>query len=338
MTFKRKRNIKFEALSTYNVFFLETFNTDEIEDYEETKATGMEEDEEKEVHLQNVIKGKDKEIPLPVFSKVSNHCKYQEFKLKNFINDQKDAKNRFILNKKEVEELNRFQLNDNNAQDVAFTIKNDNKLTFLYEQDVTGKMDNSSKSEQYDFEAAIITFGEDIKYCNCVKNVDYVNFVLRKTLIRYEKKGYEAYTCFKPRIIMPKIKSRKNEQQTIDKLRRMYKEFLYLENSCKIASQKIGLDKECTNKKTEMVVKYGNLFTSSIRKKLNYKKEKLEVGDLYYSRKKYKKEEKEVFLSDVFYYKNTDNIEQIDRNSYEDIDNVEKEKKMFNNRFNCELK
>ncbi|EED42427.1 hypothetical protein EBI_25902 [Enterocytozoon bieneusi H348] len=75
MTFKRKRNIKLDVLATYNVLLLETFSKDELEDYEEAKATGMEEDEEKEVHLREVMEDNKKSIPLPVITQIENECK-----------------------------------------------------------------------------------------------------------------------------------------------------------------------------------------------------------------------------------------------------------------------
>ncbi|OQS54256.1 hypothetical protein EHP00_925 [Ecytonucleospora hepatopenaei] len=341
MSFKRKRNIKFDPLNTYNVFFLDTFDTEEIEDYVETKATGMEEDEEKEIQLQNVIRGKDKEIPLPVFSKIERKCKYMHQVLKNFINIQKDVENKYILSKEDKKELNQIKKYKEQVNLGSFKIKTNGGLVLIYECDAQKTLEcvpPEQLTNAYDFETAVKTFGEDVKYCNSVKNNQFVDFVLRKTLIRYEKKGFEAYTCFKPRIIMPKMKSRKNEQQTIEKLQRMYNEFLYIEKSCEIQKSIIEKEQEVLSDKFYLIENYGEKFNSSIRRKLNYKKEKTDVNDLFYVRKKIKKEIESInLLSDQFFDNNFVEIEE-DENKVNDNKKERKSTiKLIKNRFNCKL-
>ena len=83
MVLKRKRNLKIDSNTVYSVFLLKDLDPDELEDYIENRDTGMEADEEKEIHLQNIIKGSENSIPLPVISKINNISRTFYKKLKN---------------------------------------------------------------------------------------------------------------------------------------------------------------------------------------------------------------------------------------------------------------
>lgn len=340
MTFKRKRNIKLDVLATYNVLLLETFGKDELEDYEETKATGMEEDEEKEVHLREVMENNKKSIPLPVITQIENECKkyYKQSKVKNFINHQNDVPNRFILSTNEVQELNDICRRKHEMDNEAIFPKN-GLFTLVNEYSVS-KSINSDIGEKLDFYRAVTCFGDDSKYYNIVKNKEFINFVFRRTLIRFEKLGFEAYCCFKPRILQPKIKSRKNEQNTIEKLHRMYTEFEMISDNCKLMETRVTKELELIEYKCQMFSKFGYLFNSAIKRKLEYQRQKQDVNEIFYMRKKHRKLQPGPILTDDFYnnYIKPFACTTYDKETVSNKSDVYSHKETYEGRFDCELK
>ncbi|ORD94176.1 hypothetical protein ECANGB1_1062 [Enterospora canceri] len=334
MTFKRKRNVKLDVLKAYNVFELNTFNEDEIEDYEENKATGMEEDEEKEVHLQQVMKGIGSEIPLPVIKEIRNtgRNKYKQQEIKNFINDQRDVENRFILDKAEQKELKSI-LNEKDplAEEKESFLVNTKDIELIKEHNIN----QMTEKQCLDFKEAIKVLGSDIKHLNCIKNNKFIAFVLKKSLIHYEKHGFEAYTCFKPRIVEPKIKSRKNESNTTEKLVQMHKEFLFLLKGCELMAEKVEKEEEAVTSTLKLINDFGGIFNKKIRMKLETKQDTREACDLFYQRKKPKKnEDKNVLISKEIL--NKIDIEEKNENESE-IKEKKAHSKTFSNRFVCEL-
>lgn len=340
MTFKRKRNIKLDVLATYNVLLLETFSKDELEDYEEAKATGMEEDEEKEVHLREVMEDNKKSIPLPVITQIENECKkyYKPSKVKNFVNYQSDVPNHFVLSIDETRELNDICRRENEMDNEAICPKS-GLFTLVKEYSVS-KSINSETGEKLDFYQAVACFGDDSKYYSAVKNKEFVDFVFKRTLIRFEKLGFEAYCCFKPRILQPKIKSRKNEQNTIEKLHRMYTEFKAISDNCKLMETKITKELELIEYKCHMFTNFGHLFNSSIKRKLEYQRQKQDVNEIFYMRKKYRKLQSEPILNDDFYNNYIKPFLHVtcEEGTTPNKSDVYVHKETYEGRFDCELK
>lgn len=344
MSFKRKRNIKLDTLSTYNVFYKETFTEDEIEDYDEVKATGVEEEEEKEMHLQKVLKGKDENIPMPVILSIENECHgfYKKTKAKKFVNYQTDVPNNYILTPADQKELYLIKHEDIPQAEGGISIKREG-ITLIKEYNSQAKhieYENVDSMKLYDFDYAIKCFGEDAKYFSSVKNARFVDFVLRRGLIRFEKFGFEAYAVFKPRILLPKVKSRKNEGSTVDKLSRMYLEFRSIKECANLCAEKMKREQVRSTKILKMIREYGPLFNRHVRKKLEVRKQKKDINELFYERKKIRNRDRTDYpLNDKFY---TEVIEPLG-NIEEDAKSVDAStnsfvKEVFENRFDCELK
>ncbi|KAL6121488.1 hypothetical protein NUSPORA_01575 [Nucleospora cyclopteri] len=347
MSFKRKRNIKFEITGTYSVFMLDAINNDELEDYEEIKATGMEEEEEKELHLRKVIEGQNKSIPLPVIENIENPCEkyYKKTHIDHFINWQDDVKNIYVESKEDIKILNEMKKKEPEIEQGSIKILSLNFIECVKETSLASKNMSSFLTDSvqcFDLEAAVKCFGDEQKNYGQIKNRDFVDFVLRRCLIRHEKFSYEAYICFKPRVLLPKIKSRKNENHTAEKLTQLHEEFEDIRTLCLISRRRMKIEHNIFNSRLKMIEEFGDVFSSSIRKKINFKKPKADINDVFYLRKKLKPNftNIEPYLDGNYFDKNILPLETIHvkQDSAQKEDNSKEITKLnFEDRFKCQI-
>lgn len=194
MVLKRKRNLKVDPSHVYSVYNLRDINLEEAEDYIEQRDTGMEADEEKEVHLQNIIKGNDKDIPIPVIREVLDS---DTLFPKRTTTEEDDSVNRYIKTEEEVEI----------PEDTVELIKK---------------------------------VGEDKRYAPVDESLALQ--LLKRTIVRYERSGFENYSCFRNRIFTPTFKARKNEGVMVEKLNRMGVELTTLGVMTGLLKQKLLLE------------------------------------------------------------------------------------------------
>lgn len=396
MVLKRKRNLKIDANTVYSVFLLKDLDPDELEDYVENRDTGMEADEEKEIHLQNIIKGSENSIPLPVIQEINNISRnyYKKIELSKEIEWKKDCKNEYIpteedkvvleakiennnntlkekkllnspnnqpkqngtelqntsppkvdnattseayslvdqdtlsnriqtsqpvdvnnenmsyldivqtpthqlspndnqysylpLNNKELESshnqiLKKFKANDhsNDLNNSPLSSNNENtdkdyshviELGKSNELCITSDKDNSklqklSYPSNLDIPILLSNAGENKSFL-MGKNDDFVTFCLRRVLLRYEKSGFETYTCFRDRIFQPTFKSRRNEALMIEKISRMGVEFSTLSQLCKFYREKTLNELAVVKSTFEIVKKAEKLKLDKKQKKI----------------------------------------------------------------------
>lgn len=234
MVLKRKRNLRIENTAVYSVLHLKDLNLEEIENYIETRDTGMEAEEEKEIHLQNIIKGTNKDIPLPIINQIDNTSR-RCFKILG-----KVKKNRIDKSK----------------------IFNDCPNIYIESQEEKEYL----QKEVEDGSRAIYNIGDD-KTFSYDKSQSLVEFCLKRAIVRYEVPGYEAYTCFRNRIFHPNFKSRRNEALINEKLERMATEFSTLKLMCQILKDKSFLELKAINLMEEAIKSTNNIKEQSRKRR-----------------------------------------------------------------------
>lgn len=276
MVIKRKRNLKIDVTTNYSVFLLRDLIQEELEDYVENRDTGMEAEEEKEIHLQNVIKGTGKEIPLPVIVEVENPSRafYDKKKFKEKIFWEKDCGNEYVETKDDLEaekemllkikeepkkeipqakESSFFSIDTLSLFSSVFEKKEENQNRVLESSQSAETKDHSADKSPICFKEIIKRIGNE-KNTAIAKNEDISNFCLRKTLLRYEKPGYETYICFRDRIFNPTFKSRRNEVLMFEKINRMGTEFNTIKVLCQLYREKCEKEYEMY-KRTSKIIK-----------------------------------------------------------------------------------
>lgn len=138
-----------------------------------------------------------------------------------------------------------------------------------------GLIEINKISEQ--FKQGFETFGNTLAAIN-MRDGRLINYILNRTLLRYEKPGFEAYTCFRRRVFHPSFKSRRNELIMLEKLERMGAEFYALKDMCSAMQQKT--EQEIRHLKlTSALVREYHIADLTKRLRRVYKRKILEVAE-----------------------------------------------------------
>lgn len=310
MVLKRKRNLKIDTSISYAVFLVRDLDINETEDYIENRDTGMEADEEKEVHLQNIMKGTGDNIPIPVICEIENESRkhYKKRELKKRIIWEKDCTNEYIETEQDIEIENKLKesiedskqlfvkedlkqpqtepkqsfipiesfFNKSSENMTSHPVRISESLIKIVEHESTENIPHSEypkyQLNSYKYERKKSTFQDLIRKIGNDKNLivnkneDLINYCLRRTLIRYEKNGYEAYTCFRDRIFNPTFKSRRNETLMYEKINRMGTEFNTMRKMCQLQIEKCQKEYQMYEKTFE-IIDYLNKIEMNEKKK-----------------------------------------------------------------------
>ncbi|KAI5169474.1 hypothetical protein PAEPH01_0746 [Pancytospora epiphaga] len=293
MGLKRKRNLKVDLITKYNVFILSELHSEYLEDYIEARDTGMEADEEKEIQLQKIIQENGGNIPLPVIAQVENPVRkfYGPVSTKERIRWSNDVPNECIEDQGEIRKIDElFSLSGQACVGTAPEIEGGERvdstepenMAVYQEQGInikkvasadstpqsTGQSLNDITIEEEDIDGliavnnasenirnAFLLFG-DSSTAISNRNERLIEYILHKVIIRYERVGYEAYTCFRRRIFHPTFKSRRNEAIMLEKLERMSAEFYALEDLCSMLLEKTELESKYLRQTNRLVKAY----------------------------------------------------------------------------------
>lgn len=287
MGHKRKRNLKIDNSAQYAVHFIKDLNDEYLENYIEVCDSGMEADEEKESQLQNIIRQKDRSIPLPVIKTINNEARkmYGYKCLKKRIKWHSDCLNEYIEDYHAIEALiNSENDGETNCGD-ELSVK---KTKGVVKYEMLEKNDVFSKTVKYcdklyirinDIELLKNMFN-NLENNNVILPSDnpiYRSFVYERILRRFEKSDNEPYVCFRKRIFHPTFKSRRNESVVLEKLERMKGEFLLLKNLCLTLEEKCNKEYEYL-KITRKLLKACN-FKDLTRKQRRFYRKRM-AGDL----------------------------------------------------------
>jgi hypothetical protein len=232
MAYKRKRNVKVENDVSYRVVEQEELDESQLEDYIPPSIdTGMEADEEKEVHLRKIIEAGAGDIPIPVIAEVENPARelYSKFRPKSrYINWMEDARNEYLL--------------DSEDERLCEELGLSRKLFLSH------------------IEALAAGSGEEGETENRIKNA-----ILPKMLVRDEKYIYPSYVCFRRRILKPNRRSRKCEEGSREKLDRIWAELNILNRLCELNMLKLRAEQELEETKSVLLESAYLLMKSSGR-------------------------------------------------------------------------
>ncbi|KAI5149619.1 hypothetical protein ENBRE01_1015, partial [Enteropsectra breve] len=235
---------KVDTSTAYRIFKISDLADTELEDYVEVRDTGMEADEEKEEHLQRIIQGRGRDIPIPVVKEISNPARalYKNKKIKKIVIWNKDCENEYILTEldKNVSDhlVEQFNVASHNA---PLTINNilhitENRVgSSMSEKDAIFNMTNEQLYSMEKIRAVkntpqnapsvnlIAMFGQVGESSPTAKEPvpGIIDFVMNRILVRYDRNGHEAYSCFRKRVFYPTFKFYRNEALVGDKLARL---------------------------------------------------------------------------------------------------------------------
>lgn len=269
MALKRKRNLKVDNVMNYSVFTLGDLKADDLEDYIESRDTGMEADEEKEVHLQKIIQQQARSIPLPRISHFDNPARklYPPKRLPKHLKWSKDCPNRYIdddidkavklqaykefykTKQGSVEDLKEVVLENVNTDDTK-------RMKLLEDSKTDIEVMHEYKNARI-FERAFQDV-EEVPRAMVGKDPHILDFVTRRTLIRHELPGLSTYTCFRPRIFNPSFKPRRNESLIAERLCRMASELKTQDILCGLLLQRTEME----SRKLELGMELLELYNS----------------------------------------------------------------------------
>ncbi|KAF7682568.1 Enhancer of polycomb-like protein 1 [Astathelohania contejeani] len=210
MIAKRIRNKKLENEIKYKIYRNTEINKDLTAAYTANNiSSGMEQEEEKELHLKEVIAGKQDAIPLPQIDMVDNIVEYTPYKrCKEMIRYDEDVPNKYIMTADDLKY----------CKSVDCTVDEFNDAVLLLQ---SGNYEGMILSEKM----------ENLK-----------DYILKRIIKNKGDEKFDAYVCFRKRTIKQARKSRKSEGLYLEKLKRMQLE-VYLINKM-MELKKLQCEKE----------------------------------------------------------------------------------------------
>lgn len=126
---KRKRNVKIDTTVKYQVVNIEELDPNHLEEFTLPPLdTGMEAEEEKEIHLKKIIDSGSGSIPIPIILKIENPAKefYEKKNLETrYINWSKDVKNHYYMETKDYELCETLGITEEEYRSVCDEIEDD---------------------------------------------------------------------------------------------------------------------------------------------------------------------------------------------------------------------
>ncbi|KAG0436921.1 Enhancer of polycomb-like protein 1 [Dictyocoela muelleri] len=261
----RIRPKKIDRMTKYKVVSPEELN--DYVDYTHIIHTGMEAEEEKEVHIKKIMTGEKLVITVPEILP-ARIIKYYDHNIndnynhkdenkslitifcqpKELIKYDKDVENLYIPDKEDknicdenvfrkiIHELKNKSLKDltNEFINQKFNGDKNNDNCINDDNDDNG-IDNNNNNDINNVINTEILKTSEHEIINTLKTIS------QKTICLFDENDLNPYLCFRKRIIKSGRKSRRNESNCVEKLKRMYDEFYILD---KIIELKISLNKK----------------------------------------------------------------------------------------------
>ncbi|KAF9765035.1 Enhancer of polycomb-like protein 1 [Nosema granulosis] len=173
---KRKRNVKINTTENYPVVDIEKLDLSHLEEFTLPPIdTGMEAEEEKEIHLKNIIDSGRGNIPIPVIKKMENPAKilYKNDGTNSLNSCRKDVTNQYYMDTRDFELCHSLGITEEDylsvveeiEDDAHVKVENEDKLVetrsscFDYGR-LTGLYPQSSNCKQFET-AEVETMVED---------------------------------------------------------------------------------------------------------------------------------------------------------------------------------
>ncbi|KAG5860109.1 hypothetical protein KMI_03g05600 [Encephalitozoon hellem] len=210
MVYKRKRNVKIDNTQPYPIYKPGASDVSSLEEYVPPSLdTGMEADEEKELHLKKIMEGEKGSIPIPVIVEVHNPAReiYGRYvPRRRYVEWNEDAENKYLLNDEDKKMCKEYGVSEEEFYTLLCTVSQEQSL-------VKGKE-------------------------------KLVRAMASRILTRSEDFSPLAYVCFRKRIIKPSRRSRRSEELSKEKVERMWKELCLLEVLCGLYCKRSELERD----------------------------------------------------------------------------------------------
>lgn len=222
MAYKRKRNVKIDNGAEYAVNKPGDADVSGLEEYVPPALdTGMEADEEKELHLKRIMEGGKGDIPIPVIVEAESPAR--------------EAYGHYVRGRKYVE------------------WGGDGENGYLMDDEALRLCKESGTSVER-FLAAVCTMSREQTFEEGDRWL--AEMVGPRILTRSEKFGLPAYVCFRKRIIKPNRRSRRSrrsEELSKEKVERMWGELDMLGALCDLYSRRKRLERALERVESELV-------------------------------------------------------------------------------------
>ncbi|ELQ76683.1 Polycomb enhancer protein, EPC [Trachipleistophora hominis] len=254
---KRIRNKKLETNRQLMVYYTDELDQSLLLDYVHTNLkTGVEQDEEKEIHLKKLLESGKGDIVIPKITVNTDIVKnYGEYRPpEKYIKHGRDVPNEYVLQEEDYKFL----------EDEKIELSDFKRITKMIGTKEYEKLENSSVKEKI------------------------TNYYSKRMVKLIGNDDYDAYLCFRKRTNVPGRKNRRSEASTLEKLKRAYLEFTYLDKLLSLKEEQQKLNEEILSINYEIFGITDVLKTSccpSRRKKIYrklYRKEKIKKPVPFY--------------------------------------------------------
>ncbi|AFN83203.1 hypothetical protein EROM_061110 [Encephalitozoon romaleae SJ-2008] len=232
MAYKRKRNVKIDNSQPYSIYKPGVSEASSLEEYiPPSLDTGMEADEEKELHLKKIMEGEKGSIPIPVIVEVYNPAReaYGRYTpRRRYVEWSGDAENKYLLSDEDKKICRERGISEEEFYKLLCTLSREQRL-------VEGKE-------------------------------GLIKMLSSRVLIRNENFSPLAYVCFRKRIIKPNRRSRRSEELSKEKVERMWKELYLLEVLCSLYCKRNELERDLENVESNLFQTSCLLIKSSSRR------------------------------------------------------------------------
>ena len=250
---KRKKNVKIDSTEKFEVIDTEDLDPLYLDEFTLPPIdSGMEAEEEKEVHLKKIIEQKTGEIPVPVIFETENLFVKKYIHPETYVKYHKDVNIEYCKSEEDKNLMLSYNINEEEYN--------------LIIQHIKKEIDGSKR----------VSSEDNILYENEVYKTVY-DAIKYKFLLREDLNESSSYVCFRKRIIKPSRKNRRSETQAKEKISRLYTEFNLIQTMCDLSKKKHEIDNEILkndleiiNKVNEITSKYENT-KNKIRNVLNCK-------------------------------------------------------------------
>lgn len=210
---KRIRNKKLETNKRNLVYYRDELDPSLLIDYIHTNfKTGVEQEEEKEIHLKKMLESGFGHIAVPKITIDDDEIKtFSEYKpSKKYIKYEKDVRNEYMLKESDYK--------------------------FLREENID--------VEEFKQIVSLIGKKEYDKIENSPTKDKIINYYSKKMVKVIGNDDYDAYLCFRNRTCVPGRKTRRSEATILEKLKRMYTEFSYIDKLLQMKEEQQKINDE----------------------------------------------------------------------------------------------
>ncbi|WUR02556.1 uncharacterized protein VNE69_02083 [Vairimorpha necatrix] len=303
---KRKKSLKIDNTEKIKVLDMKDIDPSCLEEFTLPPIdSGMEAEEEKEVHLKKVIENKKGDIPVPVILEVDDYVSIRNIVPSKYCKYHKDVNISYWFSDEDYELIKGLQIDENEYMKIIRVIQSEiddnqrvinkqrplqiqktnytlnsidnNQAVVNLDNVVNADINNIDPNNVYNLitnnvvnSESNISLIDDKIYKNIYESIKY------KFLLRDECAECPSYVCFRRRILKPSRKNRRSESQATEKITKLYSEFILLIKMSniyreiqEIDNEILNVDLEISNITNELLIKHEDI-KKKVRNVLRY--------------------------------------------------------------------